>query len=76
MRRFKSKKEKGQGMTEYLIIVVLIALSSIAIVGFFGDSIRGLWVGATDKINKDDTTQEDVDFSGEVDKKGQINDIR
>ena len=38
----KSKlKQLGQGMTEYIIIVALIAIAAIAIYGLFGDTIRG-----------------------------------
>ncbi|MEX2479678.1 MAG: hypothetical protein WD928_02340 [Gammaproteobacteria bacterium] len=34
-------KQFGQGMTEYIIIVALIAIAAIAIYGLFGDTIRG-----------------------------------
>jgi Flp pilus assembly pilin Flp len=34
-------KQLGQGMTEYIIIVALIAIAAIAVYGFFGDAIRG-----------------------------------
>lgn len=34
-------KQLGQGMTEYIIIVALIAIAAIAVYGFFGDTIRG-----------------------------------
>lgn len=37
----KQFKQLGQGMTEYIIIVALIAIAAIAIYGFFGDTIRG-----------------------------------
>ncbi|MFT5047476.1 MAG: Flp pilus assembly pilin Flp, partial [Porticoccaceae bacterium] len=30
-------KQLGQGMTEYIIIVALIAIAAIAVYGFFGD---------------------------------------
>lgn len=33
-------KQLGQGMTEYIIIVALIAIAAIAIYGLFGDTIR------------------------------------
>lgn len=33
-------KQLGQGMTEYIIIVALIAVAAIAIYGIFGDTIR------------------------------------
>ncbi len=32
--------EKGQGMTEYIIIVAIIAIGAIIIIGLFGDAIR------------------------------------
>ena len=34
------KREKGQGMTEYIIIVALIAIAAIAIIETFGQSLR------------------------------------
>ena len=33
-------RQLGQGVTEYIIIVALIAIAAIAIYGFFGDTIR------------------------------------
>ena len=33
-------KQLGQGMTEYIIIVALIAIAAIAIYGLFGDTLR------------------------------------
>jgi pilus assembly protein Flp/PilA len=35
-----ARKESGQGMTEYIIIVALIAVAAIAVVVLFGDNIR------------------------------------
>lgn len=34
-------KQLGQGMTEYIIIVALIAIAAIAVYGIFGDTVRG-----------------------------------
>lgn len=34
-------RQLGQSMTEYIIIVALIAIAAIAVYGFFGDAIRG-----------------------------------
>jgi len=33
-------KQLGQGMTEYIIIVALIAIAAIAAYSFFGDTVR------------------------------------
>jgi pilus assembly protein Flp/PilA len=38
MKRF-FKEEKGQGMTEYGLILGLIALAAVLAMGFFGDAI-------------------------------------
>ena len=34
------RPQKGQGMTEYIIIVALIAVAAIAVYQFFGQTIR------------------------------------
>ena len=36
----KTAHQKGQGMTEYIIIVALIAVAAIAVYQFFGQTIR------------------------------------
>ena len=36
----KMVKQLGQGMTEYIIIVALIAIAAIGIYSLFGDTIR------------------------------------
>ena len=35
-----SRKQKGQGMTEYIIIVALIAVAAIGVFRLFGDTLR------------------------------------
>ena len=37
------KKQDGQGMTEYIIIVALIAIAAIGVVTIFGDNIRKMF---------------------------------
>lgn len=39
MKLFRNRR--GQGMTEYIIIVALIAIAAIAVFTFFGDVVRG-----------------------------------
>lgn len=36
-------RTRGQGMTEYIIIVALIAIAAIGVVTLFGDNIRSLF---------------------------------
>lgn len=57
------RKIKGQGMTEYVIIVALIAIASIVAVSFFGSSVKASFlalgsdlVGGT-KVDKVATTE-------------------
>jgi Flp pilus assembly pilin Flp len=53
MRRFLNKLlkgQKGQGMTEYLIIVALIAIAAIGVVTVFGRDIRELFSGTTQSL--------------------------
>lgn len=38
------KRVTGQGMTEYIIIVALIALGSVVAVGFFGNAVKAQFV--------------------------------
>ena len=33
-------KQRGQGMTEYIIIVALIAIAAIAVYQYFGNTVR------------------------------------
>jgi pilus assembly protein Flp/PilA len=53
MRRFLRKLlhgQSGQGMSEYLIIVALVAVAAIAVVTVFGRDIRELFAGTTDSL--------------------------
>lgn len=43
----RSNRESGQGMTEYIVIVALIAVAAIAVVGIFGDVVRNQFYNMT-----------------------------
>ena len=47
------RNKRGQGMVEYIIIVVVIAIAALAIFGYFGDRIRAILGGATEEIGGD-----------------------
>ncbi|MBF0198562.1 MAG: hypothetical protein HQL32_12670 [Planctomycetes bacterium] len=61
----KQKKESGAAMTEYIIILALVAIGSIAVFNIFGDQIRSV-IGASaeqmagKEVNPEDMT-DDVD---------------
>ena len=44
------RSESGQGMSEYLIIVALIAVAAIGVVSMFGKDIRELFSATTDSL--------------------------
>ena len=37
----RTRKQLGQGMTEYIIIVALIAIAAIGVYSYFGQTIKG-----------------------------------
>lgn len=45
------RKQDGQGMTEYIIIVALIAIAAIGVVTVFGDNIRKLFGTSANALN-------------------------
>ncbi|MHB8420744.1 MAG: hypothetical protein ACYDCL_23550 [Myxococcales bacterium] len=49
-RKLSQLKKRGQGMTEYIIIVALIAIAAVGIVTVFGQNIRSLFGNATDVL--------------------------
>lgn len=44
------RNNKGQGMTEYIIIVALVAIAAITVVGVFGNNIRALFGSASNAL--------------------------
>ena len=51
------RREEGQGMTEYIIIVCLIAIACLVAVGIFGSNIRNLWSSASDSLSQGQASQ-------------------
>jgi pilus assembly protein Flp/PilA len=58
-RRNLLRRKRGQGMTEYIIIVALIAIAAIGVITLFGENIRRLFGASTDALagNTDVTTE-------------------
>lgn len=52
MRRIR-RDQRGQGMTEYIIIVALIAIAAIGIVTIFGEDIRQIFYGSSQALTGD-----------------------
>jgi Flp pilus assembly pilin Flp len=63
-----AKKTRGQGMTEYIIIVALIAIAAIGVITLFGDNIKALFgvsadalAGETDVKNRGTKSNSDLE---------------
>jgi Tfp pilus assembly major pilin PilA len=44
------KKQLGQGMTEYIIIVALIAVAAIGVYSYFGQTVRNQTAGMAKEV--------------------------
>ncbi len=53
------RKARGQGMTEYIIIVALIAIATIAVIMLFGDNIRKLFGASAASLAGNSTVTND-----------------
>jgi pilus assembly protein Flp/PilA len=73
-KRTLSNKKRGQGMTEYIIIVALIAIAAIGVITLFGDNIRHLFSASADALaGETSVTPDSVANSGKgknISKKG------
>lgn len=50
-------RQRGQGMTEYIIIVALIAVAAIGVYQAFGKVVRGTTAVAASSLSGDATTK-------------------
>lgn len=50
----KARTQRGQGMTEYIIIVALIAVAAIATYKFFGQTVRNQTAGIAAEVSGKD----------------------
>lgn len=51
---FNKRRPFGQGMTEYIIIVALIAVAAIGVYSFFGETIRNQTSGLAQEVAGND----------------------
>jgi len=64
------KKARGQGMTEYIIIVALIAIAAIGVITLFGDNIKALFGMSADALAGDTQVEKRTSKSqGKLEKK-------
>lgn len=70
----KKMARKGQTTTEYVIILGLVALGSIAVILLFGNQVRALFGSGTRKLAGEDT-QVDTSYSDESDEAEEVEDL-
>ena len=46
----KKRKQKGQAIMEYVIIIVIVALAALVVIGAFSDRVRNMFAGATNAL--------------------------
>lgn len=71
MNSLKKRSKSGQGMTEYIIILAIIAIGAILIIGLFGKQIKASFGKSTaamsgnqadaDAIRTEDVKKADMD---------------
>ena len=59
------KKQDGQGMTEYIIIVALIAIAAIGVVTVFGDNIRKIFGASVNALANSSTSDTGAKKAGD-----------
>ncbi len=57
-------KQLGQGMTEYIIIIALIAIAAIGAFTFFGDGLKGTIGVVTEELTGSDSAATQVNKAG------------
>jgi len=63
----KIRGRRGQGMTEYIIIVALIAIAAIGVVSLFGDNIRALFATSANALaGNEDATAKTSEAEGDL----------
>ncbi|MGQ4582114.1 pilus assembly protein [Lysobacter sp. F60174L2] len=55
-RRIGGRRQRGQGMTEYIIITALIAIAAIAVVTLFGGTVRNQMSGMAKELSGQSAT--------------------
>lgn len=64
--------KKGQSTAEYIIIIALVAIGSIAVITVFGNQVRDVFRASTEQLSGVDTAQVDsnigADANNHVDK--------
>ena len=58
--------KKGQSTAEYIIIIALVAIGSIAVITVFGNQIRDVYRAAAEQLSGDDTARVDGNIGADA----------
>ena len=64
------RSEEGQGMTEYIIIVALIAIAAILGITYFGQNLRSLFAASSNALGGEEANA-NVSNAGSIGSNGQ-----
>lgn len=53
----RKKREKGQAIVEYIIIIVIVAVAALTVMGIFSDRIRQIIAGAASSFGSDNAAE-------------------
>ncbi len=72
--RITLKNRKGQGLTEYIIIVALVAIAAIGVVNIFGNQLRNQFAAIVGAMSGH-TTAKVTDLSSRADGEKNLKDL-
>jgi Flp pilus assembly pilin Flp len=68
------RRQRGQAIVEYIIIIVIVAVAALTVMGIFSDRIREIIAGAASTFGADDAAsavdKSSVEILQEMDKEG------
>jgi pilus assembly protein Flp/PilA len=76
MTAARLRKQRGQGMTEYIIIVALIAVAAIGVYSYFGKTVRNQTSAIAQEVSGQDSAtqiQNAATAAGTADQKSNVN---
>ena len=60
----KLNRKSGQAMTEYVIIICVVAIAALLVAGVFGTNIRNLFNGANTSLTQGEAQSTTMDDQG------------
>ncbi len=76
MKKIKNKKNSGQAIVEYIIIIVIVAVAALTVMGIFSDTVRQKIAGVVAVFGGDATdavSTNSADILKQLDANGNVN---